>query len=246
MRLDKYLADSGLGTRSEVKKYLKNKWVTVNGETVQRPELKIDPAEDQVSFRGMPVTYEEFSYYVLHKPAGYVTACTDLRDHTVMELLPGSAAKGLAPVGRLDKDTEGLLFITNDGALNHHLTSPSHHVEKTYYVILDRKPLPDAVRRFAEGVDIGDEKPTMPAMLKPLPSDVPMDTAFSGNGAAHAKLTISEGRYHQVKRMFAAIGCEVLYLKRLSLGELSLGDLPRGSYRKLSEEELAKLWGKNE
>lgn len=244
MRLDKYLADSGIGTRSEVKKYIKNKWITVGGVTAERAEQKIGPAQDEVCFRGTPVAYEEFSYYMLHKPAGCVTACTDRREQTVMDLFPESIRQGLSPVGRLDKDTEGLLLVTNDGALNHHLTSPAHHMEKTYYAILDRAVPADAAERFAEGIDIGDEKPTRPARLEVLPNDLPMDAAFSGEGTAHARLTISEGRYHQVKRMFAAVGCTVLYLKRLSMGGLTLGDLPRGGWRRLSAEEIDGLKNK--
>ena len=242
VRLDKYLADAGIGTRSEVKNYIKHKWITVDGMVAQKPEQKIDPGKAHICFQGEHVVYEEFSYFLFHKPSGCVTARSASREKTVMDFFAEEKAKGLSPVGRLDKDTEGLLLITNDGARNHRLMSPSHHVPKTYYAILDQ-PIPeDAVERFHAGVDIGDEKPTLPARLEILPEEFPFDHAFSGeNGRAHARLTITEGRYHQVKRMFAAIGCEVLYLKRLSMGPLELGDLRRGEYRRLTDEELRLL-----
>ncbi|MCM1282345.1 MAG: rRNA pseudouridine synthase [Muribaculaceae bacterium] len=240
LRLDKFLADAGLGTRSEVKKYIKDKSVTVDGVPALQPQQKIDPGQAQVCFRGKPVIYEEFSYYLFHKPAGAVTARRDKRT-TVMDFFPEEKREKLSPVGRLDKDTEGLLLLTDDGALLHHLTSPAHHVEKTYYVILDSAVSGEAVECFARGVEIGDERPTRPARLEILSEEEPFDPAFAGKGGAHAKLTISEGRYHQVKRMFAAIGCEVLYLKRLSLGGLALGNLKRGEYRRLTDAELQLL-----
>lgn len=242
VRLDKYLADAGIGTRSEVKSYIKNKWVTVDDAVAQKPEQKVNPKETRICFRGKPVVYEEFSYFLFHKPSDCVTARSDSKDRTVMDFFAEEKAKGLSPVGRLDKDTEGLILVTNDGACNHRLMSPAHHVPKTYYAILDQKLPEEAVRWFSEGVDIGDDKLTLPAQLKLLPMELPMDSAFLGEqGQAHAELTITEGRYHQVKRMFAAIGCEVLYLKRISIGPLTLGDLKRGEYRRLTEGELYLL-----
>ncbi|MBQ8518587.1 MAG: rRNA pseudouridine synthase [Agathobacter sp.] len=238
LRIDKYLADCGLGTRSEVKKYIKSKQITVNGEVVAKPELKIDENADEVCFKGHPITYEKYVYYLLHKPAGCVTAKQDNVHKTVMEYFSEDVlAKDIAPVGRLDLDTEGLLLFTNDGPLTHHLLSPTHHIPKTYYAVLDKEVPTSAVEQFKEGVDIGDDKPTLPAELVILP----IETDEDGNVFYSAELTIHEGRFHQVKRMFEAVGCTVTYLKRLSMGALTLGDLPKGEYRKLTEEEVATL-----
>ncbi|MBP3678568.1 MAG: rRNA pseudouridine synthase [Agathobacter sp.] len=229
LRIDKYLADCGLGTRSEVKKYIKAKQITVNGEIVVKPEHKIDENVDEVCFKGQPFCYEKYVYYLLHKPAGCVTAKQDNVHKTVMEYFPEDIrAKDIAPVGRLDLDTEGLLLFTNDGPLTHHLLSPTHHIPKTYYAILDKEVPANAVEQFKEGVDIGDDKPTLPAELVIL-------------SEKEAELTIHEGRFHQVKRMFEAVGCTVTYLKRLSMGRLTLGELEKGKYRKLTEEEVRAL-----
>lgn len=237
MRLDKLLADAGFGTRSEVKKQLKSGVVSVNGATCKRPEEKIDPSKDQIIVGGKAVEYETTSYYLFYKPAGCVTAKCDSMHRTVMDYFPDQVKKDCSPVGRLDKDTEGLLIITNDGALNHHLMSPAHHVKKTYYAVLDKAVSNEAVTLFADGVDIGDEKLTLPAELEILPEQ----TDASGNPVYHANLTIAEGRFHQVKRMFETVGCKVVYLKRISLGELTLGDLKPGEYRKLAENEVEVL-----
>ena len=229
MRLDKYLADCGIGTRSEVKKYIKAKQITVNGEVATKPEQKIDENVDKVCFKGQPISYEKYAYYLLHKPAGCVTAKQDNVHKTVMEYFPDDIrAKDIAPVGRLDLDTEGLLLFTNDGPLTHHLLSPTHHIPKTYYAILDKEVTESAVELFKSGVDIGDDKPTLPAELVIL-------------SEKEAELTIHEGRFHQVKRMFEAVGCTVTYLKRLSMGSLTLGDLEKGEYRKLTEDEVKNL-----
>lgn len=238
MRIDKYLADCGLGTRSEVKKYIKAKQITVNGAVAAKPEQKIDELSDQVCFKGQPVIYEKYFYYLFHKPAGCVTAKQDNLHKTVMDYFPEDiCAKDIAPVGRLDLDTEGLLLLTNDGPLTHHLLSPSHHIPKTYYAVLDKEVPADAVEKFKEGVDIGDDKLTLPAelVIKPVLKDDAGETVYS------AELTIHEGRFHQVKRMFEAVGCTVIYLKRLSMGSLTLGDLPNGEYRKLLPEEIENL-----
>ena len=229
LRIDKYLADCGLGTRSEVKKYIKAKQITVNGEVVGKPEQKIDENVDVVCFKGHPIAYEKYVYYLFHKPAGCVTAKQDNVHKTVMEFFPDDVkAKDIAPVGRLDLDTEGLLLFTNDGPLTHHLLSPTHHIPKTYYAILDKEVPKSAIEAFKNGVDIGDDKPTLPAELAVL-SD------------KEVELTIHEGRFHQVKRMFEAVGCTVTYLKRLSMGSLTLGDLPKGEFRRLTEEEVETL-----
>lgn len=238
MRIDKYLADCGVGTRSEVKKYIKAKQIMVNGDVVTKPEQKIDENIDIVCFKGQPIVYEKYVYYLLHKPAGCVTAKLDNVHKTVMEYFPEEIrAKNISPVGRLDLDTEGLLLFTNDGPLTHHLLSPTHHILKTYYAILDKEVPVSAVELFKEGVDIGDDKLTLPAELVILPETV--DT--EGNTMYSAELNIHEGRSHQVKRMFEAVGCTVIYLKRLSMGSLELGDLQKGEYRKLSGEEMNML-----
>lgn len=237
MRIDKYLCACQVGTRSEVKKYIKQKLVTVNGVVAQKPDDKMDETKDLVCFRGKEIIYEQYSYYLFHKPAGCVTAVTDDTHKTVMDYFPEEMKKGLSPVGRLDRDTEGLLIITNDGAFAHHIISPSHHVPKTYLAQLDYALPKDAVQRFGKGIDIGDEEVTLPAEL------VVLDPFVHENGYVRypAQVTIHEGRYHQVKRMFHALGCKVLYLKRLSIGEISLGDLKPGEYRRLTENEVEAL-----
>lgn len=228
MRLDKFLADAGAGTRSDVKKKIRQGRVTVNAVPEKKPEYKVDPACDQICLDQKPVCYEAFSYYLFYKPAGCVTARQDSRSQTVMDFFPDALRKDCAPVGRLDKDTEGLLLVTNDGVLAHRLLSPAYHVKKTYYVQTDCAIPGDTALKFAAGIAIGDEKPTLPATLRML-------------GEQEAELTIAEGRFHQVKRMFAAVGCQVTYLKRLTMGPLVLGDLKKGSYRKLTEAEVASL-----
>ncbi|MBQ6843264.1 MAG: rRNA pseudouridine synthase [Agathobacter sp.] len=235
MRIDKYLADCGIGTRSEVKKYIKNKQITVNSSIVSKPDIKVDENNDTICFKGEQVLYEKYVYYLFHKPAGCVTAKQDNVHKTVMEYFPEDIrAKDIAPVGRLDLDTEGLLLFTNDGPLTHHLLSPTHHIPKTYYAVLDKEVPTTAIELFKEGVDIGDDKLTLPAELVILPESVDSD----GNIVYSAELTIHEGRFHQVKRMFEAVGCTVIYLKRLSTGDLQLGDLELGEYRKLTDEEV--------
>lgn len=238
LRIDKYLADCGIGTRSEVTKYIKAKQITVNEQVISKPDVKVDENIDRICFMGKEILYEKYVYYLLHKPAGCVTAKQDNVHKTVMKYFPEEIlAKDIAPVGRLDLDTEGLLLFTNDGPLTHHLLSPTHHIPKTYYAILDKEVPKSAVLQFEEGIDIGDEKNTLPAELNILPEEIDCD----GNTIYSAELTIHEGRFHQVKRMFEAVGCTVTYLKRLSMGSLTLGDLPKGEYRKLTEEEIIEL-----
>lgn len=235
LRLDKFLCDCGIGTRSEVKKYIKAKQITVNGEVVAKSDLKIDENLDEVCFKGQPILYEKYVYYLFHKPAGCVTAKQDNLHKTVMEYFPEDIrAKDISPVGRLDLDTEGLLLFTNDGSLTHHLLSPTHHIPKRYYAVLDKEIPISAIQLFKEGVDIGDDKLTLPAELVILPEVLDCD----GNKMYSAELTIHEGRFHQVKRMFEAIDCRVTYLKRLSMGYLHLGNLELGEYRKLTNEEI--------
>lgn len=237
VRLDKFLADSGAGTRSEVKNFIRKGLVTVNGAVVSKPECKVLP-EDEVALEGKTVSAApEFVYYLLNKPAGYVSAVSDKFDPTVMELIH-SSRKGLSPVGRLDKDTEGLLLITDDGALSHELLSPKKHIDKTYFVrvVGDWK---DTKLKFLEtGVDIGDDKITLPAKAEKV------SEAINENGehVTELLLTIHEGRYHQVKRMLLAVGCKVIYLKRISMGSLKLPeDLRTGEARELTLEEITAL-----
>lgn len=232
MRLDKFLTELGIGTRSEVKKYIKAKQIAVNGETALKPELKIDENLDEVCFRGEKLYFAEYEYYLFHKPAGCVSATEDAMHRTVMDYLTDTVRNDLFPVGRLDIDTEGLLLITNDGTLAHELLSPAKHVAKTYYAKVQGKVTEDDVALFKKGVDIGEETLTKPASLVILKCDE----------ISEIKLTITEGKFHQVKRMFHAAGKEVIYLKRLSMGTLTLpDDLKPGEYRALTAEELAGL-----
>lgn len=230
MRLDKFLCETGAGTRSEVKQLLKKGVVAVNGEVEKAAERKVEEA-DCVTLRGEVLVYRRFRYYLLNKPVGVVTATEDNREHTVMELLQGIDTRSLFPVGRLDKDTEGLLLITNDGGLAHRLLSPKKHVDKTYFVRIKHPLSKEAEKRLTEGVDIGDEKITLPAVVKRL-----TDTEI--------ELTIREGRFHQIKRMLSAVGNEVVFLKRLSMGTLQLpADLKTGGFKELTEEEVKRLQG---
>lgn len=232
IRLDKYLADMGCGTRSQVKREIAGGSVMVNGVPARRPEDKIDTEKDSVVFRGSPVGYVEYEYFMLNKPAGVVSATEDRKERTVLDLIDARQRKDLFPVGRLDKDTEGLLLITNDGEMAHRLLSPKKHVDKVYYAKVAGRITEEHVRLFAEGVDIGDEKPTHPAEL----------TVLSSGEISEIELVIREGRFHQVKRMFQAAGGEVTYLKRLRMGSLVLdGELEPGEYRKLTEEEVRAL-----
>lgn len=242
LRLDKYLTESGIGTRSEVKKLIKAKQITVNGTIVNRPEEKVDEENDVVCLRGELVRYASFEYYLLHKPAGCVSATEDARHRTVMDYLTDTARSDLFPVGRLDIDTEGLLLITNDGALAHDLLSPARHIEKTYFAKVRGRVTQEDVNLFEKGVDIGERKLTKPGRLVILDVYGEADVPEDGEIISEITLTITEGKFHQVKRMFAAVGKEVLYLKRLSMGPLVLPeDLRPGEYRALSGEEVAML-----
>ena len=167
VRLDRFLADSGAGTRTEVKKLIQKGMVQVNGEKAKKPELKIDPETDVVEFGGEHIgARAEFVYYLLHKPAGYVSATEDTREKTVLDLVPKDGRRNLFPVGRLDKDTEGLLLITDDGQLAHRLLSPKKHVDKTYFAVTEGKVVPEDIEKIRLGVDIGDEEPTLPGKLE--------------------------------------------------------------------------------
>lgn len=233
MRLDKYLCETGFGTRSQVKDLLKKGQVMVNGEVVKKPELKINETTDQILCQRKKASYQKNIYLMLHKPAGVVSATEDNREKTVLDLVrPEDRKNGLFPVGRLDKDTEGLMLLTADGELAHRLLSPKKHVDKTYYAKIDGQVTEEHVKQFREGLDIGDEKKTLPAVL----------TILLSGPVSEIEVTIHEGRFHQIKRMFEAVGCKVTYLKRLSMGSLVLDEtLPPEEYRPLTEAELEGL-----
>lgn len=231
MRLDKFLCDTAGLTRTEAKNAVKKGQIAVNGQVQKAADFKVKENTDTVTFQGKPLFYAVFHYYMLHKPAGVITATEDKKESTVMDILREEKVKNLFLVGRLDKDTEGLLLITDDGELAHNLLSPKKHVDKEYLVKVRDSISEEDCRKLSEGVDIGDEKPTAPAKVERV-------------AEKEILLTIREGRFHQVKRMLQAVGNEVLYLKRLSMGRLRLPeDLEKGAYRPLSEEEIYKIKG---
>ena len=232
IRLDKWLADAGVGTRSQVKEYLKKGRVRVNGEPVKKPETRISEETDEVSFDGEILSRPGLAWYMFHKPAGCITAARNGRTETVMDYFAEAPEKELAPVGRLDKDTEGLLLLTNDGGFAHRILSPKKHVDKIYYAKIEGPVTEADVDVFAEGMDIGEKRRTLPGKLKIL---------FSGE-ISEIELTIQEGKFHQVKRMMAAVGTPVIYLKRIAMGSLTLpDDLKKGDCRPLTEEEVRVL-----
>ena len=233
MRLDRFLAEMGYGTRTQVKDMVKKGRVRMNGEAVKDADRKVNPESDIVEVDRSRVAYARMEYYMLNKPQGVVSATEDRKYPTVVGLIREALRKDLFPVGRLDIDTEGLLLITNDGPLNHFLLAPGRHVEKTYYAKAEGTLFPEAEKRFLEGLDIGDDKPTLPAKLEILKQE--------GN-EVELLLTLREGRFHQVKRMVEAAGAEVTYLKRISFGGLPLDEtLEKGGYRPLTEEEVQFL-----
>lgn len=232
LRLDKYLSDMGVGTRSELKTWIRKGRVVLNGEICNKPETKVDVELDEILFDDQRIKYAEFVYYMLHKPAGVVSATIDNVNETVLDLIDDRQGKELFPVGRLDKDTEGLLLITNDGNLAHQLLSPKNHVDKIYFARVNGRVTTKDAKVFEQGVDIGEEKMTMPAKLNILKADE----------TSEIELTIQEGKFHQVKRMFEAVDKEVIYLKRISMGGLVLDQsLKPGEYRELTKEELNYL-----
>ena len=240
MRLDKFLGDHNIGTRKQIKEYVKNGRCSVNGTVISKADMRIDEDHDLICFDGKELSYSRFHYYMLYKPQGVVSATTDGRNKTVLDLLADENVRGLSPCGRLDIDTEGLLLLTDDGGLIHKLLSPKKHVDKVYEVHI-RKRLSDSdIKRLERGIDIGDTNDdgtpfiTLPAKIEVLNADE------YGREIVH--LTIHEGRFHQVKRMMEAVGNEVLFLKRLSMGSLILDDsLHPGEYRSLTEKELKML-----
>lgn len=233
-RLDKVLSNLGYGSRKEIKSLVKEGEVEVNGEIAKSNDMKIDPNHDEIKVHGEKVNYRKYIYLMMNKPQGVVSATFDNYDETVIDLLePEHAAFNPFPVGRLDKDTEGLLLITNDGELNHKLTSPKWHVNKVYYAQINKPVDENDVEAFKKGIVIDDGYKCLPAKLEIITSD---------ENGSEIYVTIQEGKFHQVKRMFEARGKSVLYLKRIKMGNLELDDnLEEGQYRELSKEEVNKI-----
>ena len=228
-RLDKFLCDSGVGTRSQVKVILKAGRVQVDGKVEKDNSRKVDPSTQNITLDGETLGGKRRVVVMLNKPEGYVTATEDKNDRTVLELLPeGMKHLELKPVGRLDKATEGLLLFTNDGDLLHRLISPKKEVPKIYYARHEGQADDEDVKAFAEGLTLRDGLECLPAKLEPL-------------GPGESLITVCEGKYHQVRRMMASRNMTVLYLERRKEGPLDLGDLPRGKVRELTEEEIAAL-----
>lgn len=229
MRLDKFLCDLQYGTRSSIKKDIRNGFVSVNGMIIRQSDYQVKEGIDEVSYRGISCVYQKYVYYMLHKPAGTVSATEDKREKTVISLLKEAGRGDLFPVGRLDKDAEGLLIITNDGPLAHELLSPARHVEKVYECTLAKEITETQKQIIEQGVDIREKKLTLPAKV-----DILSEKKIA--------LTIAEGKFHQVKRMLKAVGNEVLYLKRIRMGTVSLDmKLKPGEYRELTEKEVQML-----
>lgn len=233
MRIDKFLSNMNYGSRKDVKKLLKLGVVSVNEQVVKDGKFHVNPDKDNVEVQGEVVEYVQYIYLMMNKPPGVISATEDLRERTVIDLLdPEDAFFQPFPVGRLDKDTEGLLLLTNDGKLSHQLLSPKKHVPKTYYARISGEVTGEDVAAFKEGVTLDDGYETMPAGLRIL----------AAGQTSEIEVTIMEGKFHQVKRMFEAVGKKVTYLKRIKMGELPLDNtLKLGEYRPLTEEELAVL-----
>ena len=230
LRIDKVLSNLGYGSRSDLKKYCKQGFVKINGKIISNPGTQVDTENDKIEFDNKEVKYREFIYLMMNKPDGYLSATFDKRDPIVLDLIDSSYLTFEPfPVGRLDKDTEGLLVLTNDGQLAHRVLSPKKHVPKTYYAKIDGLVTNDDIKVFEEGVILDDGYKTMSSQLKILKSD----------DISEIELTIHEGKFHQVKRMFESVGKKVVYLKRLSMGNLILDkNLKLGEYRELTDEEV--------
>lgn len=236
IRLDKFLVEMGKGSRSQIKEAAKKRRIFVNGQAETKTERKINPDTDEVLFDGIPVVYRAFEYYMLYKPKGVISATEDKLHRTVLDLLGGEKRSDLFPVGRLDIDTEGLLLLTNDGDLAHRLLAPKKHVDKQYYAEVSGRLPEHAAAVMADGMTLRDGTKVAPASLKIL------KTAEQEGAFSEILLTIHEGKFHQVKRMFEALDCHVEYLKRLSMGSLTLDEgLKPGEYRTLTDEEITRL-----
>ena len=232
MRLDKFLADLGKGTRKEVKEYIRKGFVKVNDKIIKSADLKIDENKDVVHLEDEQLIYEKFIYLMLNKPAGVISATFDSKDKTVIDLIDEYKHLNLFPFGRLDKDSEGLLIISNDGKLAHDLLSPKKHVNKKYYVDVDGIVTEDDIQNFKEGIVLDDGYLCKSSTLEIIES----------NNISKCYVTISEGKFHQVKRMFESVNKKVIYLKRITFGNISLdNNLNLGEYRKLTEKEIESL-----
>lgn len=236
MRLDKLLANMGFGTRKTVKGVLKSKVVTVNGLIEKEGKMQVDPEKDTIIVSGEEIEYHEFVYFMLHKPQGVVSATTDNVHKTVIDLLePQDQLRDPFPVGRLDKDTEGLLILTNDGTLAHNLLSPKKHVDKCYEAIIEGIVVEKDIQEFASGITLDDGFNCQSAHLEIVSIDFEKEQSI-------IRVTIHEGKFHQVKRMFEAVDKSVSYLKRLSMGNVQLDEtLELGDYRQLTKAELDSL-----
>lgn len=233
LRIDKYLADMGIGTRTEIKNYIKKGMVSINGQMIKSSSEKVDTQIDKVQYNGQEILYLEYEYFILNKPAGVISASEDKKAITVIDLIEERQRDDLFPVGRLDKDTEGLLLITNDGMLAHNLLSPKKHVDKTYYVETDGELNSEHIRMFKDGLMVEEDFIALPATLEIIEA---------GADGSKAYLTIREGKFHQVKKMMLAVNNTVTYLKRISMGPLKLpSDLECGSYRRLTMDEIIML-----
>ncbi|MBR5460195.1 MAG: rRNA pseudouridine synthase [Clostridia bacterium] len=232
IRLDKYIASALTLTRKEAHTVIKRGRVTVDGNQVRDIGFKLDETSSSVVCDGVALTFQEFRYFIMNKPAGYITSTEEEREPTVMDLLPEKLLKmNLFPVGRLDKDTEGLLLLTDNGVLAHRMLSPKHHVDKTYYLESDLSMTESDVDAFLKGVDIGEKNITLPARL-----------VIDSEDAHRGHITLCEGKFHQIKRMLNAVGKNVTYLERVAFASLTLpSDLERGEVRELTPEEIDTL-----
>ena len=227
MRLDKFLSNNGYGSRKDVKVLIKKKLIKVNDSYQVKPETNIDPNKDVVKYNEEVIEYKEFHYFLLNKPKGYISATEDGKQNTVLDLLPEYHYLDLFPVGRLDKDTTGTLLITDDGDLAHNMLSPKKHVDKIYIATTDL-PIPPSIKEQFESGIILDNELTLPAKLEIIDTNI-------------AKVTLHQGKYHQVKRMFASFGLKVIELHREKFAFLSVENLKEGSFRELSDLEIEKL-----
>jgi len=228
MRVDKFLSNAGVATRSQLKKYLKDKRVSVNNVLITHGKTQIDPSKDIIKVDDKVIEYKQFYYFVLNKPKGYVSANEDDKYPTVMDFFSNLKIKGLSHVGRLDLDTTGVLLITNDGKLGHFLISPKSNVKKIYNVTVDKPLTKDLINKFKEGLVLNNKEECKPSKLEIID-----DT--------HARLTLSEGKYHQVKRMMHSVGYEVIELNRELFAFLTVKKLKRGEYYELSPDEVEQL-----
>lgn len=227
MRLDKFLSNSGYGSRKDVKILIKKKLIQVNDSFQIKPETNIDPNKDIIKYNNEVIEYKEFHYFLLNKPKGYISATEDGKQNTVLDLLPEYHYLDLFPVGRLDKDTTGTLLITDDGDLAHNMLSPKKHVDKIYIATTDLPISPSIIEEFEKGIILDDEL-TLPAKLEIIDTNI-------------GKVTLHQGKYHQVKRMFSSFGLKVVELHREKFAFLSANNLQEGTFRELSEEEIALL-----